>query len=419
MVRFQQIIDNAIKDVVSDVYLTGGHPMVSRKNGTIQFHTTVRWSHREIDALVRKLLTPKQLSMLRERKSLDYAISVSSARLRINFFTTARGISLAIRILPGHIPTIDELNLHPSLHEIAKLKSGLILTCGATGVGKTTTIASIINDINKTRQAHIVTLENPIEYRFPSGKSFIQQRELGPHMPSFAQGLIDVLRENPDVIVVGELREAETIRLTLNAAESGHLVIATLHASNPEEAIYRMCNAVPIEAQNEIRYQMALTLSWLITQQLVYMENVKLRVPLLSIVRGTQAIRNIIRENKLPQLSSAIQMGKNEGMYTTERYLSEFLETHQSLTPYEKAFRPSKETTQDAIYQSPLTEDEPEPAARKLQATITGDEPIIVRTLYSNSEMENMLTIDEESSLQELISKMEQTKGLEHGNKQP
>jgi twitching motility protein PilT len=406
MLRFQKIIDNAIKDAVSDLYLTGGHPMVSRKHGTIKFHTDVRWSHQEIDDLVRKLLTPKQLNMFRQRKSLDYAISVSSARLRINFFTTARGISMAMRILPGHIPTIDELNLHPSLHEISKLKSGLVLTCGATGVGKTTTVASIINDINNTRQAHIVTLENPIEYRFSSGQSFIQQRELGPHMPSFAQGLLDVLRENPDVIVVGELREAETMQLTLNAAESGHLVIATLHASNPEEAIYRMCNAVPIEAQNEIRYQLASTLSWLITQQLVYMEKVKYRVPLLSIVRGTQSIRNIIRENKLPQLNSAIQMGKNEGMFTTERYLSEYLESHHSLTPYAQAFRPSAETTQDAIYQSPLTEDKPEPVSRKWQATMTGDEPIIVRTPYSHNEMENMLTIDEDVSLQELISKM-------------
>jgi len=380
--------------------------MVSRKNGIIKFHTDIRWSHQEIDDLVRTLLTPKQLNMFRQKKSYDYAISVSSARLRINFFTTARGISMAIRLLPGHIPTIEELNLHPSLHEISKIKSGLVLTCGGTGVGKTTTIASIINDINNTRSAHIVTLENPIEYRFSSNQSFIQQRELGAHMPSFAQGLIDVLRENPDVIVVGELREAETMQLALNAAESGHLVIATLHASNPEEAIYRMCNAVPIEAQNEIRYQLASTLSWLMTQQLYYMEKVKYRVPLLSIVRGTQSVRNIIRENKLPQLNSAIQMGKNEGMFTTERYLSEFLDKHHSFTPYAQAFRPSAETTQDAIYISPLTEDKQEPMSPGWPTTATGNEPIIIRTPYSHNEMENMLTIDEDVSLQELISKM-------------
>jgi twitching motility protein PilT len=406
MLRFQNTIVNAIKDLVSDIYLTGGHPMVRRKHGAIQFHPDVWWSHQEIDDLVRGLLNPKQLNMFQQRKSLDYAISVGGARLRINFFTTARGVSMAIRVLPGHIPTIEELNLHPSLHEISKLKSGLVLTCGATGVGKSTTVASIINNINSTRQAHIITLENPIEYRFSSGKSFIQQRELGPHMPSFAQGLLDVLRENPDVIVVGELREAETMQLTLNAAESGHLVIATLHASNPEEAIYRMCNAVPIESQNEIRYQLASTLSWLITQQLVYMEKLKYRVPLLSIVRGTQSVRNIIRENKLPQLNSAIQMGKNEGMFTTERYMSEYLESLPSFTSYAQAFRPSVETNRDAVYQSPLTEDKPEPATRKWQATMTGEEPIIVRSQYSHNEMENMLTIDEDVSLQELISKM-------------
>jgi twitching motility protein PilT len=407
MQQFQKIIADAVKDSVSDIYLTGGHPMVSRTHGTIKFHTDVRWSHQEIDDLVRMLMTPRQLEMFRQRKSLDYATSVGGVRLRINFFTTARGISMAIRILPGHIPTIEELNLHPSLHEIAKLKYGLVLTCGPTGVGKTTTIASIVDDIINTRQAHIVTLEDPIEYRFSSGKSLIQQRELGPHMPSFAQGLIDVLRENTDVIVVGELRDAETIKLTLNAAESGHLVIATLHASNPEEAIYRMCNAVPIDSQNEVRFQLASTLSWLISQQLVFMEKVKYRVPLLSIVRGTQSIRNIIRENKLPQLHSAIQMGKNEGMFTAERYLSEYLESRPALTPYSLAFRPSKETTQDAVYQSPLTEDRPEPISRKGQKSMTGDEPIIVRTPYSHDEMENMLTIDEDLSLQELISKME------------
>ncbi len=147
-------------------------------------------------------------------------------------------------------------------------------------------------------------LENPIEYRFQSRKSFIQQRELGAHMPSFEQGLLDVLRENPDVIVVGELREPETMQLTLSAAESGHLVIATMHASTPEEAIYRLCNAVPPEAQNEIRYQLSLTLNMIIVQQLVYLERVGYRVPLLTIVRGTPAIKNIIRENKLNQLNS-------------------------------------------------------------------------------------------------------------------
>jgi pilus retraction protein PilT len=407
MKRFEQVIGAAVKEAMSDVYITGGHPMVSRKHGTIQFHASVKWTHQEVDSLVAAFLSARQKEELRTRKSVDYAISIGHARLRINFFTTTRGLSLAVRILPGHVPTIDELNLHPSLHEIAKLTSGLVLICGATGVGKTTTIASIINEINRSRQVHIVTLENPIEYRLQSHNAFVQQRELGAHMPSFEQGLLDVLRENPDVIVVGELREAETMRLTLNAAESGHLVIATLHASNPEEAIYRLCNSVPMEAQNEVRFQLASTLSWLVVQQLVHMEKAGFRVPLLTIVRGTPSVRNIIRENKLHQLNSAIQIGKSEGMFAAERYISDYLDTRVGFIPYAKTFRPSEEAAGDMLYESPLTDDSAEAAPAK-KAGATEAPPIRVRSSYSSEEVEQMLTIEDDVSLQELLKKLEE-----------
>ena len=406
MTKFENIISTAIKDSVSDLYITGGHPMVSRLQGSIQFHNSVRWSHQEVDDLVRSILSPKYLEVLRIRKSVDYALSVSDARLRVNIFATMRGLSLAIRILPGHIPTIDELNLHPSLHEIANLKSGLVLTCGPTGVGKTTTVASIVNHINTSRRVHVITLDNPIEYRFQSKLAFIQQRELGTHMPSFAQGLVDVLRENPDVIVVGELREAETMQLTLNAAESGHLVIATMHASTPEEAIYRLCNAVPLEAQNEIRYQLASTLNWLIVQQLVYMDKVNYRVPVLTIVRAASSIKNIIRENKLNQINSAIQMGKNEGMFTAERYMSEYLNNRTTFTPYMQTFRPSRETVNDESYASPLTEVRFDAAPLQERTSARTSDPLVLRNQYSHGEMENMLTINEGESLQELLNKL-------------
>jgi twitching motility protein PilT len=409
MKRFEGIIHNAINEGMSDVYITGEHPMVSRKAGKIEFHGAIRWSHQEIDNLVVKLLSPRQLEDLRERKSVDYAISVGHARLRINIFTSARGLSLAIRVLPGAIPTISELNLHPSLYDIAKMNSGLVLACGATGVGKTTTIAAIINDINNTCPSHIVMLENPIEYRFESRKSFIQQRELGAHMPSFAQGLLDVLRENPDVIVVGELREPETMQLTLSAAESGHLVIATMHGSTPEEAIYRLCNAVPPEAQSEIRYQLSLTLNMIIVQQLVHLDKVGYRVPLLTIVRGTPSIKNLIRENRLNQLNSAIQMSKNEGMFTSERYFDEYLGGRKTFFPFSQVFRPSQEEAQDILYQSPLTNDReaaPPPVQRK-RTTKTETEAILIRTDFGSQEMEHMLTINEDEPLQDLLKRME------------
>ena len=403
MKRFENIISSALREAMSDVYITGGHPMVSRKNGIIQFHTASNWAHKEVDALVRALLNRRQLSDLRERKSVDYAISISGARLRINIFTTERGMSLAIRVLPGQIPTIEALNLHPSLHEICKMSSGLVLFCGATGSGKTTSIASVINDINNNRKAHIVMLENPIEYRFFSRQSFIQQRELGSQLPSFEQGILDVLRENPDVIVVGELREPKTMQLTLNAAESGHLVIATMHASNPEEAIYRLCSAAPLEAQNEIRFQLAETLNWIIVQQLVYIERARLRVPLLTILKATHAVKNIIRENKLNQINSVMQIGKTEGMFTSERYMKDYLDTLISFIPYSETFHPSTmEETEDINYQSPLTEDLMGDILPKKPLYRQESQPVFIKSGYGDEGIDRVLSIDDDSPLMDL-----------------
>ncbi|HRT62789.1 MAG TPA: PilT/PilU family type 4a pilus ATPase [Syntrophales bacterium] len=354
MNKFSKVIEAAVRDEYSDIHITGGHPMVFRKNGQVHFDKTGRWNHREVDALVRKILTPRQLNTLRQRWSVDLAMSIQQVRIRVNVFNTTRGLSLAIRLLPGTVPCVEKLNLHTSLQQIAEIKAGLILVCGATGSGKSTTIAAIIDDINRARAAHIVTLEDPIEYRFISRKSFIEQRELGTHMPSFEQGLLDVLREAPDVIVVGELREPQVMRLTLNAAESGHLVIASLHATNVEDALYRLCNSFPIEAQEEIRFQLASALQWVIIQQLTYMEKLGYRVPMLSIARGTQSVKGVIRENKIPQIESIIQMGKSEGMFTMERYLKEYLQTKTSFHPPADHFKPSAEAAQELVYVSPL-----------------------------------------------------------------
>jgi twitching motility protein PilT len=412
MEKIENIVRKAIQEIASDIYITGGHPVVARRRGTIEFNNSVRFSHQEVDDLVRKFLNYDQLTVLRERKSFDLAISLCGARLRINIFTTARGLSLAIRILPGNIPSIEELNLHPSLHEIARLKNGLVLSCGATGVGKTTTIAAIINEINLTRPAHVVTLEDPIEFRFPTIRAFIQQRELGAHMSSFAQGLLDVLRENPDVIVVGELREPEVIQLTINAAEAGHLVIATLHASTPEEAIYRLCNSVPIESQNEIRNQIASTLQWLVVQQLVYVEKVGFQIPVLTILRANSSLRNLIRENKLQQVQNVLLTGKSEGMFTSERYLNEYLNSDRKFIRPDIVFRPSVETTKDPVYSSALVDGRrggtlPMRQSSPVTSPSTAMEPILVRDEYTGGDGEHVLNLDEHGeSLNEVIRKL-------------
>jgi pilus retraction protein PilT len=406
MKRFESLIDTAIKECISDIHITGEHPVVSRKNGDIQFHGSLKWTHQEIDDLTRNLLTPLQLDKLRQNKSVDISVSTSNARIRVNIFTTVRGISIAIRILPGRIPTIEELNLHPSLHDISKIKFGLVLICGGTGEGKTTTIAAIINDINKSRQAHIVTIEDPVEYRFQSKKSFIEQREIGTHTPSFKQGLIDVLREDADVIVVGELREGDTMQLALNAAESGHLVIATMHASTPEEAIYRMCNAVPIEAQTEVRNQLASSLAWINVQQLEYLEKAGQRVPVLTIVHGTQAIKNIIRDNKLNQINNAIDASKNTGMFLPERYLTHYLNTRSDFNPYGKIFRPSAELSPNDFYQSPLTGEPEIKYAAKQEMTRPVSQTIIDMSEYSDENVDNMLDINDNISLRNIVDKL-------------
>ena len=409
MKRFESIINNAVKQNMSDIHITGEHPMVTRNHGNIQFHGSLKWTHKDIDDLTRKLLTPLQLDRLRQNKSVDVSFSTNNTRLRINVFNSARGISIAIRILPGRIPTIEELNLHPSLHDISKISSGLVLICGGTGEGKTTTIAAIINDINKSRQAHVVTLEDPIEYRFQSKKSFIEQRELGSHMPSFEQGLIDVLREDADIIVVGELREGEVMQLALNAAESGHLVIATMHAANPEEAVYRMCNAVPADAQNEVRKQLASTLSWIIVQQLVYLEKAGQRVPILTIVHGIPSIKNIIRDNKLNQINNAIDTSKNEGMFLAERYLTHYLKTRSDFTSYGKVFRPSAELSPDNFYQSPLT-GEPQMKHAAKHHTRTASQPLVGMSAFSDENIDNILNIDDNMSLHKIVEKLNNSK---------
>ncbi len=356
--RFTDLILSSARKGHSDLHLCGNQPVVYRKDGQINFSHESRWSHQDVETLCRDMLNARQKEILRSRWSVDFALSIGNIRVRVSIFNTASGASLAVRLLPGAIPSIDHLNLHPSLKSISDLKAGLVLVCGTTGCGKTTTIASLLAEINTKRSAHIVTLEDPIEYRIPSVKSFVEQREVGTHVPSIERGLIDVMRADPDVIMVGELREPETIRLTLNAAESGHLVIGTLHATNMEDALYRIINSVTPDAEEYIRYQLASTISWVILQKLIYHEQDRFRVPLLAVMRGTSQIKGIIREKKLHQIENAMHTGKTEGMFTQERYLKEVIETRRKFdNPYAN-FRPSAEAVAPPVNDSALFDPE-------------------------------------------------------------
>jgi twitching motility protein PilT len=383
MDRLARTIRVAAVKNASDIHIMPGKPVVFRQNGMIIFQHD-SWSHQEIKELAGSLLSSRDQKVLKERLSVDFARTVSNIRIRINLFHSLSGLSLAVRLLPGRVPSIHDLNLHPSLQECSRLTSGLVLICGTAGCGKSTTVAAIIEEINAHRNVHIVTLEDPIEYAFTSKKSLIAQRELGTHIPSYEQGLLDVLREDPDVIVVGELREPETIRLTLHAAESGHLVIGSLHASSAEDALHRICNSFHPETQDSVRNQIASTLSFLVIQKLIFMPLLNYRVPLLSILRGTQSVKSIIRDNRLMQVENAILTGRDEGMFSMDQYRS-YLDSRHDFVPTAAIFAPS----------------EPDPSS--ICTPSIEPSPGLFPKDRVESESETILEIDEQATLSELI----------------
>lgn len=327
MELFKKIITACYDNGYTDLHIAGDHPLVCRRDGEVSFQKQHVLSPQYVDQLVEAILNPRQKRQLKEHWSTDLALSVADKRLRINVFSSHRGVSMAIRFLPSAIPDLQSLNLHPSLKDFCAMRSGLLLLCGSTGSGKTTTIAALINEINSSRACHVVTLEDPIEYLFTSRTAFIEQRELGKHFHSYQRGLLDVLRQAPDVIVVGEMRTPETIQLSLDAAESGHLVIATMHAGSHEEAVHRMCSLSQNGSSEHTRLQLSQSLAGIVNQQLLYMPRLRHSVPLLSVLRNTRAISTLIRENKLSQLDSTIETCKGQGMFTFDAYRQDYLAT--------------------------------------------------------------------------------------------
>lgn len=417
--RFTDLISAAIKQRISDLHITGGFPLIFRKDGIIHFDKNVSWSPTEIDVMVKEMLSERQMQMLSKRWSVDYAISFNQVRVRVNTFYTTRGLSLAIRLLPETIPDLSSLNLHPSLNQISDLKAGLVLVCGSTGSGKSTTIAAIIEEINRSRPVHIITIEDPIEYRFRPKKAFIEQREVGIHVPSFNQGLLDSLRENPDVIFVGELREPDTIRLTLNAAESGHLVFATLHATDAEDAVYRINNCVSGENQEVIRYQFASSLSWLIVQQLIHVEKAGFRVPVLSILRSTPSVQSNIRDNKVVQLESTMLTSKSDGMFTMGIYQQDFINKQSQFVHPHKSFGMGNDaSSKDRDYVSTLID--PNAVQDVVYMASVDDtfktDATDALTIKNEDDQQYVILKEEDMELKDIIAQYDQTGTVKSDN---
>lgn len=403
MEKFKKLVTSCVRNNVSDLHLRPGQAATARKNGQLHFQRDIVFTAEELDALLRNLTTERQRRILAERWSVDFSAHFPDAQMRLNAFQTADGLGLAIRFLPSAVPDFETLNLHPSLRELCAQHHGLILICGPTGNGKSTTIAAMIQEINGTRACHVVTLEDPIEYRFVSGRALVDQRELGAHFPSFEQGLQDVLREDADVIVVGELREPETMRLTVNAAEAGHLVIATLHAATAEEALLRLCNAFSQDSQDFVRTQLASCLSAVVVQHLELLPQTGFRVPVLSIARSAPALRNIIRDNRFNQIENILQAGRAEGMFTFERYREEFLDVVRQLTPPTVAFRASPAAAPPPV--RPVEFPASPPVSSAPARPLLRDDPPQADTTQDGSSS-GPYRIDDAVSLEELVEQM-------------
>lgn len=407
MEKFTKLVTGCVRNGVSDLHIRSGHPVVARKNGQLHFQRDIAFDSLEVEALIQRYATDRQRRILAERWSVDFSVHLPDAQMRLNAFYAADGLGLAIRFLPASIPDFESLNLHPSLRELCALRHGLILICGPTGNGKTTTIAAMIREINENRACHVVTLEDPIEFRFVSARALVDQRELGAHFPTFEQGLQDVLREDADVIFVGELREAETMRLTINAAESGHLVIATLHSATAEESLLRLCNAFSEDAQDFVRAQLASCLAGVVVQHLEVIERVGFRVPVLSILRAAPALRNIIRENRFNQIENILQVSRAEGMFSFERYRDEFLATKNILTPPSLSFRSGSSQIAPPVRPpvQPQAAQAGPPPVRDSQPTAAPSRPA---PTWPGADMEptGPYRIDEEVSLEELVAQM-------------
>jgi twitching motility protein PilT len=343
--RLETLIERAREQGASDVHLEGGFPATFRVRGSLKRHG---------DALPAALLTSFARDVLGdewnafiERGSADLSRPLAGQRCRLNVLRTSRGVGFAIRLLTSSQATLKSLNLHPDLVRLVRPTHGLALVCGPTGSGKTSTLAALLQEINLHEARHIITVESPVEYSLQPRKSFIRQREVGRDTPSFEQALLDSLREDPDVLMVGELRDPDVMRLTLAAAETGHLVLATLHSSKAAEGLQRLVSAFAPEVQQSVCAQLADVLVGVVAQRLRFHEPQKLLVPECEVLMASSSVRALVRQGQFFKLASAMETGASEGSFTFSRYgewlskKSDFVQPSASSEPLTEPPAPS------------------------------------------------------------------------------
>ena len=318
----RQILTDAVAQNASDLHCLVGNPITIRRHGELTDLYPESLTDEDTLALVDEIATDEQKRQLRQRGDVDISHELpGQGRFRINIYRQRRSVAIAARVIPGRIPTLRELEMPPVLLQMSRLRRGLVLVTGPTGSGKSTTVASLVHQINLERRCTIVTLEDPVEYLYEKRQSLISQREIGVDVDSFASGLRAALREDPDVIVVGEMRDLDTMTTAIQAAETGHLVFATLHTTDAVQTIDRIIDVFPAHQQSQIRMQLSMILQGIVSQQLLPRKGGVGRVAACEILLLNPAVRNMIRTGKTHQLNSTMQTSGRSGMQTMDMAL--------------------------------------------------------------------------------------------------
>ncbi|HMV06164.1 MAG TPA: type IV pilus twitching motility protein PilT [Accumulibacter sp.] len=342
-----ELLAFSVKNKASDLHLSSGLPPMIRVNGDVRRINLPAMEHKDVHSMVYDIMSDAQRKHYEDSLECDFSFEIPNlARFRVNAFVQNRGAGAVFRTIPSKVLTLEELNCPRIFKDISEYPRGIVLVTGPTGSGKSTTLAAMVNHVNETAYGHILTVEDPIEFVHQPKKCLINQREVGPHTMSFQNALRSALREDPDVILVGEMRDLETIRLALTGAETGHLVFGTLHTSSAAKTIDRIIDVFPAAEKEMVRAMLSESLRAVIAQTLLKTKDGQGRVAAHEILIGTPAIRNLIRENKVAQMYSALQTGQQFGMQTLDQSLTELVKRNLVSTAEAR----SKAANKDAFY---------------------------------------------------------------------